>query len=288
VNEEYLSKTAFDNLPRRGRLARRRWRKPGGPVQPCCNRMLARRSGAGTGIRARHVPDTSRNGGIDGFIAYAGLKRLVMITEVGNPEGPGRSDVDLWHREITVQGNGRRTRVIKIGFGAARSLDRYLRVRVRARHAQAWRWQLWLGAGQPGADDSQRDLPGHRPAWPPVRHRGVPAPVPAPLQPHLARPRRRRRRPHGAQRLDLPPDAPPLRRHRPQRASPPRLRPHHGGPAVTPAITGQKGAPRPGPPRPGRRHRSPCASAGPPERAAHVLPTCRKECDKRMNIYVQR
>ena len=37
--------------------------------------------------------------------------------------------VDLWHREITVQGKGRRTRVIKIGFGAARSLDRYLRVR---------------------------------------------------------------------------------------------------------------------------------------------------------------
>ena len=229
--------------------------------------MLARRSGAGTGIRARHVPDTSRNSGIDGFVAYAGLKRLVLITEVGNLEGLGRSDVDLWHRNITVQGKGRRTRV-KIGFGAARSLDRYLRV--RARHAQAWRWQLWLGAGQPGADDSQRDLPGHRPAWPPVRHRGVPAQVPAPHQPHLARPRRRRGRPHGAQRLDLPPDAPPLRRQRPQRPSPPQLRPHHGGPAATPAITGQKGAPQPGPPRPGRRHGSPCASAGPPERAAHV------------------
>jgi hypothetical protein len=36
--------------------------------------------------------------------------------------------------------------------------------------------------GQPGGDDSQRDLPGHRPAGRPVRHRGVPAPVPAPLQ----------------------------------------------------------------------------------------------------------
>jgi hypothetical protein len=51
--------------------------------------MLARRSGAGTGIRARHVPDTSRNGGIDEFAAYVGLRRSVMITEVGNLEGRG-------------------------------------------------------------------------------------------------------------------------------------------------------------------------------------------------------
>jgi len=50
---------------------------------------------------------------------------------------PGRSDVDLWHREITVQGKGRKTRTVKISFDAARSLDRYLRV--RARHAQAYR-----------------------------------------------------------------------------------------------------------------------------------------------------
>ncbi len=50
---------------------------------------------------------------------------------------PGRSDVDLSHGEITVQGKGRKTRVVKISFAAARSLDRYLRV--RARHAQASR-----------------------------------------------------------------------------------------------------------------------------------------------------
>ena len=76
-------------------------------------------------------------------------------------EGPGRSDVDLRHREITVQGKGRKTRTVKISFDAARSLDRYLRV--RARHAQAYRPQLWLGASNRGPDDSQRDLPGHRP-----------------------------------------------------------------------------------------------------------------------------
>jgi site-specific recombinase XerC len=63
-------------------------------------------------------------------------------------DDPGRSDVDLWHREITVRGKGRKTRVVKITFDAARSLDRY--IRVRARHAQAYRPQLWLGAGNRG------------------------------------------------------------------------------------------------------------------------------------------
>jgi len=52
-------------------------------------------------------------------------------------------------------------------------------------------------------------------------------PVPASLQPHLAGPRRPRRRPDGTQRLVLAPDAPPLRRQRPQRPRPPHLRPHH-------------------------------------------------------------
>ncbi|MGO8888703.1 MAG: tyrosine-type recombinase/integrase [Streptosporangiaceae bacterium] len=63
-------------------------------------------------------------------------------------EGPGRSDVDLRHREITVQGKGRKTRTVKISFDAARSPGRYLRV--RARHAQAYRPQLWLGASNRG------------------------------------------------------------------------------------------------------------------------------------------
>jgi site-specific recombinase XerD len=61
---------------------------------------------------------------------------------------PRRSDVDLWQREITVRGKGRKTRTVKISFDAARSLDRYLRV--RARHAQAHRPQLWLGTGNRG------------------------------------------------------------------------------------------------------------------------------------------
>jgi len=55
------------------------------------------------------------------------------------------NDIDLWQREITVRGKGGKDRIVKIGHQAARSLDRYQRA--RSRHAQAWRPQLWLGAG---------------------------------------------------------------------------------------------------------------------------------------------
>jgi len=65
-----------------------------------------------------------------------------------DPDDLRRSDVDLWHREITVRGKGRKTRTVKISYDAARSLDRYLRV--RAKHVQARRAQLWLGAGNRG------------------------------------------------------------------------------------------------------------------------------------------
>ena len=62
------------------------------------------------------------------------------------------------------------------------------------------------------------------------------APVPAPFQPYLAGPRRPRRRPDEVERLNLTADATPLRRKRPQRPSPPHLRPHHGGHPVTHAT----------------------------------------------------
>jgi len=65
-----------------------------------------------------------------------------------DPGDPQRSDVDLWHREITVHGKGRKTRTVKISHDAARTLDRYLRA--RARHAQAHRPQLWLGINNRG------------------------------------------------------------------------------------------------------------------------------------------
>jgi site-specific recombinase XerD len=65
-----------------------------------------------------------------------------------NPEDSGRGDLDLWLREIIVRGKGRKTRTVKISHDAARALDRY--IRVRARHAQTHRPQLWLGVGSRG------------------------------------------------------------------------------------------------------------------------------------------
>ena len=60
-----------------------------------------------------------------------------------HPDDASRSDLDLRQREITVRGKGGRARVARIGHEAARALDRY--VRIRSKHAQAWRPQLWLG-----------------------------------------------------------------------------------------------------------------------------------------------
>jgi integrase/recombinase XerD len=62
--------------------------------------------------------------------------------------GTQRGDIDLWQREITVHGKGGKTRTVKISHDAARAVDRYLRV--RARHAQAYQPQLWLGANNRG------------------------------------------------------------------------------------------------------------------------------------------
>ena len=65
-----------------------------------------------------------------------------------DPGDPQHSDLDLWHREITVHGKGRKARIVKISHDAARALDRY--IRVRARHAEAYRTQLWLGINNRG------------------------------------------------------------------------------------------------------------------------------------------
>ena len=76
-----------------------------------------------------------------------------------NPGDPRCSDIDLWQREITVRGKGGKDRIVRIGHQATRSLDRYLRA--RCRHAQAWRSQLWLGAGS--REPLTRHLPDDRP-----------------------------------------------------------------------------------------------------------------------------
>ena len=65
-----------------------------------------------------------------------------------DPLDPRRSDLDLWAREISVRGKGDKARVVRIGHEAARALDRYMRV--RSRHGQAWRRELWLGMNNRG------------------------------------------------------------------------------------------------------------------------------------------
>jgi integrase/recombinase XerD len=71
------------------------------------------------------------------------------LTAVSPPaEDAQRSDVDLWQREITVRGKSGKARIVRISHQTALSLDRY--IRVRARHAQAYRPQLWLGVNNRG------------------------------------------------------------------------------------------------------------------------------------------
>ena len=110
-----------------------------------------------------------------------------------------------------------------------------------SRHAQAQTAAPRLGAGsrEPLTAAGIYQMTARR-----GRQAGVdvsPAPVPAPLQPHLAGPRRARGGPDGTQRLDLPADAPPLRRQRPQRPRPPHLRPDHDRHLTTPARPRQHG-----------------------------------------------
>jgi site-specific recombinase XerD len=56
---------------------------------------------------------------------------------------PVRGDLNLPGREIRIRGKAGRERIVKISCQAARSVDRYLRV--RAKHPLAARPELWLG-----------------------------------------------------------------------------------------------------------------------------------------------
>ncbi len=155
-----------------------------------------------------------------------GVRLSELAGIVYDAEDAQRSDVDLWQREITVRGKTGKARIVRINHQTALSLDRY--IRVRARHAQAYRPQLWLGVNNRGPMTGERHLSDDCAPRPPVRGGRVSAPVPSPFQPHLAGPGRGRGGPDGAERVDLAADAAPLRRQRPQHTSPPQLRPHHG------------------------------------------------------------
>jgi site-specific recombinase XerD len=89
-----------------------------------------------------------RDAAVIAVFAMTGIRLSELAGIRYDPDDQRRSDIDLWHREITVCGKGGRTRTVKISYDAARSLDRYLRV--RSRHAQAYRPQLWLGVDNRG------------------------------------------------------------------------------------------------------------------------------------------
>src|ERR1039457_4795514 len=132
-------------------------------------------------------------------------RRPVRLAELAglryDPGDPRRSDIDLWQREITVSG---KDRIVRIGPEPGQVPPRPVPARAGVAAAAV------AGRGQPRAADRRRHLPDDRPPRPPVRRRRVPAPVPAPLQPHLAGSRRARGRPDGPQRLAPPADAAPL------------------------------------------------------------------------------
>ena len=117
---------------------------PDKPVPVFADGDLARleRACAGRSFQQR------RDAAMIAVFAATGIRLSELAGIRYDPDDPRRSDIDLWQREITVHGKGRKTRVVKIGHDAARSLDRYLRV--RARHAQAYRPQLWLGVNNRG------------------------------------------------------------------------------------------------------------------------------------------
>jgi len=97
---------------------------------------------AGRGFQER------RDAAVIAVFRATGMRLSELAGIRHNPGDPGRSDLDLWHREVTVHGKGRKTRTVKISHDAARALDRY--IRLRARHTQAYSPQLWLGINNRG------------------------------------------------------------------------------------------------------------------------------------------
>ncbi len=72
-----------------------------------------------------------------------GIRLSEMAGIIYDPERPDRNDIDLDSRELRVHGKGRRERVVKFNYDAARAIDRYLRLRSRQAFAHSPR--LWLG-----------------------------------------------------------------------------------------------------------------------------------------------
>ena len=112
------------------------------PVFTGAELALLERACAGRGFAQR------RDAAIIAVLTASGIRLSELAGIRYHPHDPRHSDIDMWQREITVRGKGGRPRIVKIGYDTARTLDRYLRA--RARHPQAHRAQLWLGAGSRG------------------------------------------------------------------------------------------------------------------------------------------
>lgn len=80
-----------------------------------------------------------RDAAIMAVLRACGIRLSELAGVCHDADDPYGSDVDLQEREITVCGKGRKARTVKVGYDAARSLDRYLRM--RARHPFAHRPQ---------------------------------------------------------------------------------------------------------------------------------------------------
>ena len=89
-----------------------------------------------------------RDAAIIAVFEATGMRLSELAAIRYDPVDAERSDLDLWQREITVGGKNGKARIVKIDYQTARTLDRY--IRARARHAQAWRPQLWLGVNNRG------------------------------------------------------------------------------------------------------------------------------------------
>jgi len=72
-----------------------------------------------------------------------GIRLSEMAGITYDPEHPERGDLDMENRQLLVHGKGRKERLVKFTYDAARAIDRYLRV--RGKHTYAHSHHLWLG-----------------------------------------------------------------------------------------------------------------------------------------------
>jgi len=112
------------------------------PVFTAAELSRLERACAGRGFAER------RDAAIIAVLKASGIRLSELAGIRYGPDDPRRSDIDVWQREVTVLGKGGRPWIVKIGYDAARAVDRYLRA--RARHPQAWRARLWVGQGGRG------------------------------------------------------------------------------------------------------------------------------------------